>query len=107
MILEIKNFCHIVSWIPFFGIYLLEMTAKLIGKKVNHVAKCAGSTFVEFGVSTLCARNGCEFFVLHIKNFGKGSTCCPHFIGFVVFVAAFRANVFLFSHDYWFIIMTD
>jgi hypothetical protein len=71
----------------------------LVRKKVNHIAKGTCSAFVQFRVATMGTRNRGELFVLHIKNFGESPTGGAHFVHFVLFVAAFWADVFLFFHD--------
>jgi hypothetical protein len=46
----------------------------------------------------MCAGNNGKLLILHIKKFGKCATGGSDFVHFVLFVAAFGADVFLFFH---------
>lgn len=66
----------------------------LAGKKVKHIAQCAGISFEKLRVFTLGTGNNGKFFILDIKYFCQSFTGSSYLIQFVVLVTTFGAYIF-------------
>jgi len=74
---------------------------QLAGKEVEDVSEGTGLSFIQLCVTAVGAGYHGEFLVLHIKDFSKGSACCPDHIGFETCAAAFGALVLDFLVHNW------